>query len=101
MSVLNIGIISPAMTGVGPAIPLLPFFVQFGSTGFRRKVVNLLRWPALHRLIQVVDVMDHATMEIYQNKKQVLSDGGPHTSEGLIGNGKDIITHLCEYSEGC
>jgi len=42
--------------------------------------------------------MHDTTMEIYKHKKQLLFDDGPHHSDGSVGDGKDIITHLCKHS---
>ena len=86
------------MGAIGAWLPLIPFFTQFGSPSFRRKVADSLPWPGLHRFLRVVDVMDDTTMRIYEHKKQVLHDDSPGRLEGLIGEGKDIITQFCAYS---
>jgi len=78
-------------------MPLLPVFVRFGSPAFRRKVVDSLPWPGLHRLFHTVDVMNDTTVKIYKHKKEVLYDDSPAGLEGLIGEGKDIITQMCAY----
>jgi len=86
---------SPAIAGVGLALPLLPFLTRLGSPAFLRKVVELFSWPALRRVVQNVDDMEHTSAEIYQNKKNTLlsSDAG-HMGSGE--DAKDIITHLCK-----
>jgi len=90
-------IIRPGVAAVGFLIPLIQVLTQFGSPSFRRKVADSLPWPGLRRLLRVVDVLDDTTMKIYEHKKQLLQNDSPARLEGLIGEGKDIISQLCVY----
>jgi len=87
---------SPALSGISKSIPLLPFLTRIGSPSFRRKAVQYVPWQAAQRLLRIVDVMDEAAIDIYQRKKQMLHDDSPQVMEGLMGDGKDLITQMCK-----
>ena len=87
---------SPALAGVAPAIPLLPFLTRLGSPAFRRKVSKMIPWPALQRALRDVDDIDNTSVEIYQNKKDMLQNGALNHEDDEGRDSKDIITHLCK-----
>lgn len=75
---------------------------KIGTPRFRRFVVDLLPWPTLHDLRDIIDTMHHASVEIIESKKQALKEGDGAFGKQL-GQGKDIIGILStslEYLHG-
>lgn len=73
-----------------PRTYLLPTLKKIGPPSFRRFMVNLLPYKALHDLRDVADVLYQTSSDIYHSKKASLE------SDELDGvsRGRDIMTVL-------
>ena len=71
----------------------IPFFVQFGSGKFRRKVMDNMPSKLLQRVKDIVDVMDETSSEIYQQKKMAFAKGDAAVLQ-QVGYGRDIMSIL-------
>lgn len=73
----------------------LPFFVKFGTPGFRRAVLTSLPFQATKTIVSVSDIMDETSREIFQGKKDALAKGD-EAMKNEVGKGKDIMSVLSE-----
>ncbi|KAJ3527396.1 hypothetical protein NMY22_g9806 [Coprinellus aureogranulatus] len=69
-----------------------PYVHNIGTPRFQRAVVDALPWKKLHGLRDMVDVMHRTSIDIFENAKRGLKDGGSHS--GRFGDGKDIMSAL-------
>ncbi|KAJ7172904.1 cytochrome P450 [Mycena crocata] len=67
---------------------VLPWARKIGTPGFQRTVVSGTPWKALHDFRDIVDIMDHTTRQIYNEKKFALLDDNKEDG------GKDIMSIL-------
>ena len=58
--------------------------------------MNILPWPKLHKMRNIVDTMHNTSVEIFEAKKRALENGEPPI-EGNPWDGKDIISLLCTW----
>jgi len=75
-------------------MPFLPILTKIGSASFRRRVVQAIPSHNVKRMAQVVDDMDHTASEVFNRKKEILSGEVAESTEGLVGEGKDLLTGL-------
>lgn len=66
---------------------------KIGTPAFRRFMVDICPWKALHEARDIVDIMYETSLEIYAEKKQALADGDEALSV-KVGQGKDIMSIL-------
>lgn len=66
---------------------------KIGTPAFRRFLVDICPWKALHEARDIVDIMHETSLEIYAEKKQALADGDEALS-AKVGQGKDIMSIL-------
>ena len=82
-------------------LPLMPFRILLPalcrnlSAGVRKWLAEHVPWPALQRVKRTVDTMDVMAHEIYDAKMGALRAGEEAVVQ-QIGEGKDIISKLCE-----
>lgn len=76
---------------------ILPTLVKIGSPKFRRYILDLFPWKNLHKLRDIVDIMDETTVSILNSKKKALEEG-EEAAVKQVGKGKDIISILSQYS---
>ncbi|KAJ3510085.1 hypothetical protein NLJ89_g4875 [Agrocybe chaxingu] len=76
-----------------PRTYLLATLVKIGTPSFRRFLVDLIPWKALHDLRDVVDVLHNTSVEIIESKKKALAEGDESVAH-QIGQGKDILSIL-------
>ncbi|KAF8971842.1 cytochrome P450 [Flammula alnicola] len=74
------------------ALLLVPLS-RIGPPKFRRFVVDILPWKNLHAVRDIVDVLYHTSVEIFESKKKALSEGDEALAN-QIGQGKDIMSIL-------
>ena len=67
--------------------------MRFGTSKFRRFIVDHIPWKTLHQVRDIMDVIHHTSVEIINSKKRVL-EKGDETIAKQIGQGKDIISIL-------
>ena len=67
--------------------------VRIGTPKFRRFILNLIPWKALHQLRDISDVVHNTAVEIINSKKRALADGDEAVAR-QIGQGKDILSVL-------
>lgn len=72
---------------------LYPHVFNLGSPSFQRTVVNLLPWKKLHQIRDMVDVLHHNSVEIFEATKRSVKEGYRDT-DGRIGEGRDIMSVL-------
>jgi hypothetical protein len=72
-------------------------FLPYLTKVFHPKVLKIMGkaapWRALNRIIELTDVMNAITKEIYDAKKRLLESGDSATVK-QVGDGKDIISLL-------
>lgn len=73
---------------------LLPPLSKVGSPRFRRFLMDIVPWPKLHAIRDMVDVMDSTAKEIL-GQAQASLDAGDEVLKARIGSGKDILSILC------
>lgn len=66
---------------------------KIGTPAFRRFMVDICPWKALHEARDIVDIMHETSLEIYAEKKKALADGDEALS-AKVGQGKDIMSIL-------
>lgn len=72
---------------------ILPWASKIGPPGFRRFLIDILPWADLHRVRDIVDVIEATSIMIYEGKKKALIDGDEAVSK-QISQGKDIMSIL-------
>ncbi|KAG5637254.1 hypothetical protein H0H81_005254 [Sphagnurus paluster] len=70
----------------------IPTFVKIGTPKFWRWVVDMLPSKSLHKLRDMVDIMENTSNKILDNKNKALEEGGAIMDQ--IGQGKDIMSIL-------
>ncbi|KAJ3488906.1 hypothetical protein NLI96_g2507 [Meripilus lineatus] len=86
--------ISPALFSLGGLQFLAPFLVKIGSPAFRRWVVdNLLPYPKIQHLKNLVDLMYNNAKDLLSKKRLALKEGDEVVMQ-QIGEGKDVMSIL-------
>ena len=75
----------------------MPYVSHFGTSAFRRKVLEWIPFKRLHRLKHVVDTMHRRAAEIYHEKK-ILFEHGDEALLMQVGEGKDLMSILREQA---
>ena len=75
----------------------LPQLNSIGTAKFQRWVVDRLPLKRVQRLKEIVDVMDRTSTEVFEQKKKALQAGDEAVTK-QVGEGKDIMSILCEFS---
>ncbi len=75
---------------------LLPFVSTIGSPAFRRRVVEMIPNEDVQRMREISDIMHERSVLIYNQKKEAL-EKGDEALKHQIGEGRDIMSILCEY----
>lgn len=71
---------------------VFPYVHNLGTPGFQCVVVNLVPWKKLHNIRDMVDMMHHTSLNIFNKVKVVVTnENGPSKR---IGKGKDIMSAL-------
>ena len=70
---------------------LAPYYMKIGPSVFRRKIVELVPFPKIRRLKEIVDTMDRHSRLLYKEKKQALEKGDEEVTH-QIAEGKDILS---------
>ncbi|KAJ3479659.1 hypothetical protein NLI96_g8906 [Meripilus lineatus] len=70
-----------------------PYFKYMGTPAFRRKVLDLLPLPQLHKIAQIVDTMSVQAHMIFDQKREALKAGDEAVMQ-QIGEGRDIMSIL-------
>lgn len=66
---------------------------KIGTPQFRRFIIDMLPWKAIHDARDIVDTMHKTSLEIFESKKKALLDGDDVVAR-QIGQGKDIMSML-------
>lgn len=69
----------------------LPYWVQLGPAWFRKRLVDWVPWPDLHRVKAVIYRMDDIAQDILQTRKQAFADGESY--------GRDILSAIMRYND--
>ena len=64
-----------------PAAPFLPLLVRLGSARLRRRIVQMMPFALIQKLRYIVDIMASQMEQIFQEKKQSLSQSEPDQTE--------------------
>ncbi|PIL32261.1 cytochrome P450 [Ganoderma sinense ZZ0214-1] len=72
---------------------LLPFLVNIGTAGFRRRVVELIPLKDVQRMRYISDVMYERSVQIFNEKKAALEKDDEALKQE-IGEGRDIMSIL-------
>lgn len=76
---------------------LIPYFVKLGPKWFRRWLAENAPFERVKHVTQIVNIMDENTRRIFYQKKAALEAGDAAVVE-QVGNGKDIMSILCELA---
>ncbi|KAG2003385.1 cytochrome p450 [Coprinopsis cinerea AmutBmut pab1-1] len=68
---------------------VLPLVHDLFTPSIRRFVVDILPWPRLHRLRDMIDTMHNTCVQIFEDKKRGILEGSQDAKDG-----KDIISIL-------
>ena len=69
---------------------------RLGTPRFRRFILNLIPWKALHQLRDISDVFHNTAAEIVNSKKRAFKDGDEAVAR-QIGQGNDILSILSRF----
>lgn len=58
--------------------------------------MDILPWNNLHRIRDIVDILNTTTVEIFEEKRKALEEGDEAVTE-QIGKGNDIMSILSTY----
>lgn len=75
----------------------MPYVSHFGTSGFRRRLLQWIPFKRLHTLKNVVDTMHRRAAEIF-NEKKALLDRGDEALHHQVGEGKDLMSILREQA---
>jgi hypothetical protein len=67
--------------------------VRIGTPKFRRFILNLIPWKALHQIRDISGIIHNTAVDIINSKKRALEDGDEAVAR-QIGQGKDILSVL-------
>ena len=70
--------------------------VTLGTPRFRRFILNLIPWKALHQLRDISDVFHNTAAEIVNSKKRAFKDGDEAVAR-QISQGNDILSILSRF----
>lgn len=73
----------------------LPIAVKLGPASFRRRVVDMLPSPNIQRMKDISDILHARSVQIFNEKKAALARGDDAIKH-QIGEGRDIMSILCE-----
>ena len=74
---------------------ITPYLSYLGPAWFRRFLLNLVPIPKVQRLKTLTNVMTEEMEKIYYTKKAALESGDKALLHA-IGEGKDVMSVLCE-----
>ncbi|KIJ60897.1 hypothetical protein HYDPIDRAFT_42968 [Hydnomerulius pinastri MD-312] len=83
----------PSLFKVIVARQFVPFVVKIGTPKFRKFIARIIPWKALQELIDIVEVMDKTSNEVFDAKKKALTEGDEAVLQ-QVGRGKDIMSIL-------
>lgn len=83
----------PTILKVSVARKFLPYLINVGTPNLRRFIVRIFPWKALKEICGIVDIMDEASMKVFEEKKRALSEGDDAVLH-QVGEGKDIMSIL-------
>ena len=75
---------------------MLPVASKIGTAAFRWRIVKMIPNADVQRLREISDVMHQRSVLIYNEKKAAL-EKGDEALKHQIGEGRDIMSILCEY----
>lgn len=74
-------------------LPLAPYVLNIGTPALRRWVLDMIPSKSLHRVRDMVDLMDNTAKEILKGKKASLESGDFKSQENME-SGTDILSIL-------
>ncbi len=74
---------------------VLPRVYQLGPAALRRKLLELIPFGPVQRMIKISDALHTTSLEIYHEKKAAL-EKGDEAMKQHVGEGKDIMSDLRE-----
>lgn len=93
MRLRNLPIHRPVLSGMPLVMSLVPFVVKIGTPSFRRWVLDCLPSKSLHRVRDMVDLMNNAAQSSLDGKKAALHSGDFDSQEKME-TGTDILSIL-------
>ena len=84
------------MYSLGPIRFFTPYLSFIGRWSFRRRVVDNVPIKKFQTLLKITDKMSEMTKVVYEGKKAAFM-AGDEAAQEQVGQGKDIMSILCEY----
>lgn len=78
---------------MGVALPMVPLLMKIGTPAFRRWVVDIFPSKSVHRLRDIIDLMNETAKKILEGKKAALTAGDLDSQEQLE-TGTNIMSIL-------
>ncbi|KAJ6551734.1 cytochrome P450 [Mycena capillaripes] len=83
----------PVLSKMPLVLLLVPKVIKIGTPAFRRWVLDILPFKSLHRVRDMVDLMNDTAKEILRGKKAALESGDLDSEENM-NSGTDIMSIL-------
>ncbi|KII90946.1 hypothetical protein PLICRDRAFT_107275 [Plicaturopsis crispa FD-325 SS-3] len=83
----------PSVVRLVVARQYMPFLVKLGPSWFRRFLVNITPSKDLHKVRDMVDIIEKSSVEIFEGKKRALAEGEESVLQ-QVGQGRDIMSIL-------
>lgn len=81
---------SPTIQKLALLLPLLPYVMQFGSPGFRRRIIDLVPWRGVRELKGLIDTIQSKGESVLRNSSHPVSESISTTHDP-----KSIIALIC------
>jgi cytochrome P450 len=85
--------LAPALMRLFVPRQILPYVAKIGSPNLHRYIAETVPWKELHNVLDMVDIMDETSTEIFEAKKKALLMGDEAMLQ-QVGRGKDIMSVL-------
>lgn len=84
----------PTLFGLSIIRLFTPYLKHLGTPAFRRRFLDFLPIPSLHKVAKIVDTMENQASVVFSMKKEALKAGDEAVVQ-QVGEGKDIMSILC------
>lgn len=90
------GVCSPSVADINRYRIIVPYLHYLGPPWFRRMLLDMLPNKKIQRIKNLTDIVHTKSKEIFLVKKAAIERGDQELLH-TVGEGKDIMSILCEY----